>query len=232
VKIVTEIKLGIIYSMLNTAEPTESANGTALEHSEAKKDYIFVHGAKEMILGGQLNIFLVCVPLGIISYFIGWPDVVSFILALLALAPLAERLGFITEQLTIHTNEAIGGLLNATFGNATELIVSISALSKGLNRLVQLSLLGSVLSNMLLVLGTAFLCGGIKNKTQYFSKASSQINCSLLLVGTMAVVFPTFLSKSEEETHGAELKLSRGASVILLLIYVIFLFFQVFTLVV
>ena len=76
--------------------------------------------------------FLPCTPLAIASWLIPWPDTVTFVLSLLALAPLAERLGFVTEQLAIHTNETVGGLLNATFGNATELIVVIAALSEGL----------------------------------------------------------------------------------------------------
>jgi Ca2+:H+ antiporter len=77
----------------------------------------------------------------------------TFTLSLLALCPLAERLGYVTEEMAKHTNATIGGLLNATFGNLTEMIVSIFALQAGLLRVVQLSLLGSILSNMLLVLG-------------------------------------------------------------------------------
>lgn len=184
-------------------------------------------GAKEVIIGGPLNILLVCVPFGIISYFVGWPDAATFIFSILALAPLAERLGFITEQLALHTNETIGGLLNATFGNATELIVSIAALSKGLFRLVQLSLLGSVLSNMLLVLGTAFLFGGLKYRTQYFSKASSHVNSSLLMLGVMALLFPNVLTMSGEETKMGEMQLSRGISLLLFVLYALFIGFQV-----
>merc|ERR1712185_674354 len=86
----------------------------------------------------------------------GW----VFTLSLLAIAPFAERLSFVTEQLALDTSETLGGLLNATFGNVTELIVSLFALRAGLLRIVQVSLLGSILSNMLLVLGCAFFFGG------------------------------------------------------------------------
>ena len=78
----------------------------------------------------------------------------------------AERLGYVTEQMATYTNPTLGGLLNATFGNLTEMIVSFFALKGGLLRVVQLSLLGSILSNMLLVLGCAFFAGGCKFKHQ------------------------------------------------------------------
>ena len=123
-------------------------------------------------------------------YYTDTPDWITFTLALLGLAPLAERLGFVTEQLAIHTNETIGGLLNATFGNLTELIVALTALNRGLYRLVQLSLLGSVLSNMLLVLGCAFFFGGLLHKTQKFGTISSQMNATLLMLSTNGRAFP------------------------------------------
>lgn len=145
----------------------------------------------------------------------------------LGIAPLAERLGFCTEQLAIHTNDSIGGLLNATFGNATEVIVGITALSKGLYRVVQLSLLGSVLSNLLLVLGTAFLFGGYKFKTQTFGKITAQISASILILSTMCLIFPAVLTQTSTETKGAEINFSRGVSLLLLVIYGALIYFQV-----
>lgn len=186
----------------------------------------FMSGAKIMIKDGPLNILLVCIPIGMISFYAQWPDAVTFIFSLLAIAPLAERLGFVTEQLALHTNETVGGLLNATFGNATELIVAITALSKKLYRLVQLSLLGSILSNMLLVLGCAFLFGGWKYKTQRYSKISAQINSTLLVLSTMGLLFPTVLTMSGQESNLGELGLSRFVSFVLLFMYLAFLYFQ------
>eukprot|EP01039_Chlorochromonas_danica_P019241 gene19241-23266_t len=142
--------------------------------NESDKVISFKDSAYEIFFTSWLNVLLACVPIAIICYIGGWSSVATFVFSLLALAPLAERLGFVTEQLALHTNETIGGLLNATFGNATELIVSIAALAKGLYKLVQLSLLGSILSNMLLVLGTAFFCGGLQFETQFYNKVSSQ----------------------------------------------------------
>ena len=128
-----------------------------------------------MLFTGPLNWLLPCTLVAFLSQGLGWPDGVTFTFSLLAIAPFAERLGFVTEQLALHTTDAIGGLLNATFGNATELLVAVSALINGLYRLVQLSLLGSILSNILLVLGTAFWVGGCYHKTLTFGTLSSQV---------------------------------------------------------
>ena len=187
----------------------------------------FMEGTKEMILKGPLNILLMAAPVGMISYWCKGPEALTFIFSLLAIAPLAERLGFVTEQLAMHTNETVGGLLNATFGNATELIVAITALTKKLYRLVQLSLLGSVLSNLLLVLGCAFWLGGYYHKTQYFNKVSSQVNMTILIVSTMSILFPNILAASDEETNLGKLGFSRFISFLLLIMYGGFLYFQV-----
>jgi hypothetical protein len=189
--------------------------------------HTFLSTAKVMAVTGPLNIFLLCMPVAMVSYWMHWASGVTFILSLLALAPLAERLGFVTEQLAMHTNETIGGLLNATFGNATELIVAITALKRGLFRLVQLSLLGSILSNMLLVLGTAFWVGGYYHKIQKFGTISSQINSTLLMIATMGILFPTILTNSNEEDNKEELGYSRGTSIVLFTLYFAFLYFQV-----
>lgn len=112
-------------------------------------------------------------------------------------------------------------------GNATELIVAITALQKGLYRLVQLSLLGSILSNLLLVLGCSFLAGGYYHKTQSFGTISSQINSTLLMLATMAILLPTILTESSEESNLGELGYSRGTSLVLFFTYFAFLYFQV-----
>lgn len=187
----------------------------------------FLESAKAIATTGSLNVLLLLLPIAIISYGAGWPDAATFIFSLLALAPLAERLGYVTEQLALHTNESIGGLLNATFGNATELIVAISALNKGLYRLVQLSLLGSILSNMLLVLGSAFFLGGLYHKTQSYGTISSQVNSTLMMLSVMGILFPTVLSSSGFESHEGLLGLSRATSLILFGIYGCYLYFQV-----
>jgi Ca2+/H+ antiporter len=186
-------------------------------------------GAKEMFTGSYLNVLLVAIPFALLSEWTGWSDSATFAFSLLAIAPLAERLGFVTEQLALHTNDSIGALLNVTFGNATELIVAISALTKGLFRVVQLTLLGSVLSNMLLVLGCAFLFGGLKYSTQYFNKITSQANMTLLMLSVMGLLFPTVLTLSDTESLGGQLGLSRCCAIILFLMYCLFIYFQLVT---
>ncbi|KAA8526658.1 hypothetical protein F0562_008139 [Nyssa sinensis] len=156
----------------------------------------------------------------------GW----IFLLSLLGIIPLAERLGWATEQLAFYTGATVGGLLNATFGNATELIISIHAMRSGMMRVVQQSLLGSILSNMLLVLGCAFFCGGIvhSNKEQVFNKANAVMNSGLLLMAVMGLLFPAVLHFTHTELHfgKSELALSRFSSCIMLVAYGAYLFFQ------
>ena len=118
---------------------------------------------------------------------------------LLGICPLAERLEFLTEELAEYTNPTVGGLLNATFGNLTEVIVSVFALRASPLRVVQLSLLGSVLSNTLLVLGCAFLFGGTKRKEQRFNAEGTSMNFGLLMLSALAIALPTLLRASRTE---------------------------------
>ncbi|XP_077216279.1 vacuolar cation/proton exchanger 5-like isoform X2 [Tasmannia lanceolata] len=160
------------------------------------------------------------------SHLEGW----VFFLSLLGITPLAERLGYATEQLAFFTGATVGGLLNATFGNATELIISIYALKHGMIRVVQQSLLGSILSNMLLVLGCAFFSGGIiyYKKEQVFNKAAAVVNSGLLLMAVMGLLFPAVLHYTHTEVHfgKSELALSRFTSCIMLVAYASYLVFQ------
>ncbi|KAK8997190.1 hypothetical protein V6N11_020674 [Hibiscus sabdariffa] len=154
----------------------------------------------------------------------GW----VFILGLLGIMPLAERLSYITEQLAFYCGPKVGDLLNATFGNATELIVSIYALRTGRMQVVQLSLLGSLLSNLLFVLGMAFFSGGIVRKVQVFDKETAVVNSGLLLMAVMGLVFPASLHSTGTELHfgTSELALSRVSSCVLILAYLVSIFFQ------
>lgn len=158
------------------------------------------------------------------------PQAYLFAFSLLGIAPLAERLGFVTEQLSVFTGTTVGGLLNATFGNATEMIISLFALQNGLIRVVQLSLLGSILSNMLLVLGCAFFSGGLVHLhvDQKFNQAAAVVNSGLLLMAVMGLLFPAVLHSTHTEVHDgvSELMLSRFSSCIMLIAYVAYLYFQ------
>lgn len=135
----------------------------------------------------------------------------------------------------------LGGLLNASFGNATEMIVSIFALIKGkpggssnpevYRRLVQVSLLGSILSNLLLVLGSALFIGGRKHRTQTFTKIGATTSMGLLVLSTTTYCLPVILLATDEieNEEMAMLPLSRFISILLLIVYIVFLYFQLVT---
>ena len=128
----------------------------------------------------------------------------------------------------VHTSETIGGLLNATFGNVTELIVSLVALFGGMLRIVQVSLLGSILSNLLLVLGCAFLVGGLKYPEQKYSHKAQTLSFGLLLLAVLCIAMPTVL----EITHDVEypehssLDVSRSMSLMMIVTYYLYLVFR------
>uniref|UniRef100_A0A5B7CDK2 Vacuolar cation/proton exchanger n=1 Tax=Davidia involucrata TaxID=16924 RepID=A0A5B7CDK2_DAVIN len=185
---------------------------------------------KVVLFSAKINLLVPCGFLAILVDLLtshhGW----VFLLSLLGIIPLAERLGWATEQLAFYTGATVGGLLNATFGNATELIISIHAMRSGMIRVVQQSLLGSILSNMLLVLGCAFFSGGIvhSNKEQVFNKSNAVMNSGLLLMAVMGLLFPAVLHFTRTELHygKSELALSRFSSCIMLVAYAAYLFFQ------
>jgi len=190
------------------------------------KNFKFL-GLDHILFSGPLNILLLVVPFVILSWCLEWASALTFILSLISIAPLAERLGFMTEQMTLHTNATIGGLLNVTFGNATELIISVVALNKKYYRLVQLSLLGSILSNQLLVLGFSFLFGGLKHNTQSFSKSSGQINSTMFMLTNMALLFPSVLGIAHQANESDDKIFSRLVSLILLIMYCAYVYQEV-----
>ncbi|XP_019194228.1 PREDICTED: vacuolar cation/proton exchanger 2-like [Ipomoea nil] len=183
-----------------------------------------------VIIKAKINVLLPFGPLAILLHYVTGKHAWVFFFSLLGIIPLAERLGYATEQLALYTGPTVGGLLNATFGNATELIISLFALKNGMMRVVKQSLLGSILSNMLLVLGCAFFCGGIvhHHKVQVFNKSAALVNLGLLLMAVMGLVFPTVLHFTHTEVHfgKSELALSRFSSCVMLVAYASYLFFQ------
>lgn len=194
-----------------------------IENSRLRSIYI-------VLIRAKINILLPFGPLAIFLHYFTEKHNWVFFLSLIGIVPLAERLGYATEQLAVFTGPTVGGLLNATFGNATEMIISMYALKSGMIRVVQQSLLGSILSNMLLVLGCAFFTGGIihHKKVQVFNKATAVVNSGLLLMAVMGLMFPAVLHFTRTEIHfgKSELALSRFSSCIMLVAYGSYLFFQ------
>ncbi|ETV97406.1 calcium/proton exchanger [Aphanomyces invadans] len=189
----------------------------------------------DIITGSPVSWLLVAIPFAVWSYYAEWGAVWVFSLNFLAMMPLANILGEATENLAEHTGDTIGGLVNASFGNAVEIIIAIFALKAGEIELVQSSLIGSMLSNLLLVLGMCFISGhlgGAQEST--FSGVGASINMSLLFVASFAMLVPSYYSQSvshaDEVDHSiAVLGLSRMSAIFLVLMYVQLMFFQLVT---
>ncbi|KAJ1647006.1 hypothetical protein J3B02_000449 [Coemansia erecta] len=187
---------------------------------------------RRSILSSWINVLLLLVPVGIASHPAKFPDVAIFLINFFAIIPLAKTLGYATEQLALHLGDALGGLLNATFGNAVELLVGILALVKGEIEIVQTSLVGSVLSNLLLVGGCCFFFGGLKNNEQVFSAHAAQSYGSLLAMAILATLLPAAynsLNAKDTELKSGTLTLSHVTAIFLLVIYIAYLFFQLKT---
>ena len=163
----------------------------------------------------------------------GWEPTATFVLAALGVVPLAHLMGEATEHLSQRTGPTWGGLLNATFGNAAELIIAIIALTKGLNEIVKASLTGSILGNLLLVAGAAMVVGGWNREKQLFSRANAESSSGLLLLSVAAMLFPAIFHHSFQMTdpqlHQHEHRVSVGTSVILMLVYGLGLLFTLRT---
>lgn len=180
-----------------------------------------------------VHLLLLFVPIGIIAGALDWNPTAVFILNFVAIIPLASLLSFATEELAANLGQTVGGLLNATFGNAVELIVSIVALRQGQIRIVQSSMLGSILSNILLVLGCCFLAGGINRQERSFNSTAASTMSSLMAVASASLIIPStlyaVLQTSKSETDANINLLSHGTSIILLILYFMYLYFQLYS---
>ena len=179
----------------------------------------------------MLNWLLIFVPIAAGLHFLR-PDqhTLIFIAASIAIIPLAGWLGRATEHLAEKTGEGIGGLLNATFGNAAEMIIAIMALRRGLYDVVKASLTGSIIGNVLLVLGAAILFGGLKFKTQQFNASGARIQATMLTLAAVALTVPAaFHYLGGPNATVLERGLSFDISIVLLVTYALSLFFTLHT---
>jgi len=184
-----------------------------------------------------LYLLLIAAPAAIIAedVFHATPLVV-FLLAALSIVPLAGLIGQATEALAEHLGESIGGLLNATFGNAAEIIIGIVALSKGLPEVVRASLSGSIIGNTLLVLGTSMLLGGWRHRRQRFDARVAGEYSVMLMLSVVGIAIPSLLATIGESTHpGANVvrnnelhQISIGIAIILLICYAGYIAYSVF----
>ncbi|HUL68795.1 MAG TPA: calcium/proton exchanger [Gemmatimonadales bacterium] len=160
------------------------------------------------------------------------PPPAVFFSAALSIVPIASLIVRATEQLSTHTGEAIGGLLNATFGNAPELIIAAVALKAGLFDMVLASLVGAILANLLLALGVAFLLGGLRYHDQDYSAGATRIYTSMMLMAVISLVIPSSFSRfftATDELNQVEHSLNLVLAISLLAAYVLYLVFMIKT---
>jgi len=188
---------------------------------------------RHLIFENPVNLALFVVPVAMYAVYAEWGPTSIFALNFVAILPLAGILGAVTELLAMSVGDTLGGLLNATFGNAVEMILAVFYLRKGASQVdvVQGSLLGSILSNLLLVLGMCFMCGGMKFHVQKYNANGARLQAALLLLSVLALVLPSLAALAQGKKHGPEtdLWISRGAAIILGIIYIMYLVFQLGT---
>ncbi|KAI0256859.1 Calcium/proton exchanger [Lactifluus subvellereus] len=204
------------------------------------------------ILGSWLNLLLLLTPAAAAAHYLNWDAPLRFGLSFIAIVPLAKLLGDATEQMSLSLGQTLAGLLNATFGNAVEIIVGLTALLQGEVRIVQTSMLGSILSNILLVLGCSFLAGGIYNHESEFRVTAAQTSASVMTLACITLVIPAAYHNAkhvislgdgnqmttmtdplvvdlDEDAQRGLLAISRGTAIILLGVYIAYLIFQLKT---
>lgn len=174
---------------------------------------------------------LVFIPLSIAGHFLHWDPVVVFLTAGLAIVPLASFMGTATEEIAVVVGPNLGGLLNATFGNATELILAFVALKSGLVDVVKATITGSIISNLLLVMGFSMLLGGLRFKEQTFQPTAARMNASSMNLAVVALLLPTAVQYTTASglTESTIQTLSVAVAVVLILVYGLTLLFSMKT---
>lgn len=176
---------------------------------------------------------LVIVPVVVVLELIGFDNhQVMFVLSALALVPLAAVLGVATEKVAESTGPKIGGLLNATLGNAAELIITIVALREGLVGLVKASIAGSIIGNVLVVLGASVLLGGLKNGEQRFDARIASTNATTMSLAIIVLMIPAVFAIGSGESRPSDediVRLSDGASIVLIILYAFYLVYTIFS---
>ena len=173
---------------------------------------------------------LLFIPVSIAAHFLGWGETTVFITAALGIVPLAAYMGTATEEIAVVTGPNIGGLLNATFGNATELILAFIALKAGLVGVVKATITGSIVSNLLLVMGFSMLLGGLKFKEQKFQSTVARLNASSMNLAVIALLLPTAVQYTSTGIEEQTLQnLSVAVAGILILVYGLTLLFSMKT---
>jgi Ca2+:H+ antiporter len=176
-----------------------------------------------------IGFLLVALPFAILGEILHWSPITVFVLSAVAIIPLAGYIGAATEVLAYYTNPRVGGLLNATLGNAAELIITITAIQAGLLDLVKASITGSILGNLLLVLGMSILLGGMKHGIQTFNRKQASNNATMLVLIVVILLIPSLLSHyiGNTEVPGPRVEaLSLGVAAVMIVLYVLGLLYS------
>jgi len=168
---------------------------------------------------------LVFVPISVTVELVGGQPLAVFATACLAIVPLAALIGRSTESLAAHSGPRVGGLLNATFGNLTELVVAVLLVSAGEFEVVKASLIGSIVGNMVLVMGASFFAGGLRHKELFFSNRSAGLQTSSLLLAVLALMMPALFVNLRSNTTDQRLVVSVGVAAVLIALYLAALLF-------
>jgi Ca2+:H+ antiporter len=175
-----------------------------------------------------LNLLIVGLPVAIVSRLLHGPEWLTFAAAAISLLPLASWIGLGTEHAAVRVGSSLGGLLNATFGNAAELIIAIFALRRGLVDLVKASLTGSIIGNTLLILGCSALVGGVRNGTQRFAAPAVGRHAAMMILAVSAMALPAVFATVEQSAFVRE-EVSVGVAVLLLATYGAYIFYSYFS---
>ena len=175
-----------------------------------------------------LNFAIAGLPVAAASRILHWPDWVTFAAAALSLLPLARWIGVGTEHAAARVGSSLGGLLNATFGNAAELIITIFALRRGLVDLVKASLTGSIIGNTLLILGLSAFIGGKKHGMQKFAVKPAGRHAAMMILAVSAMALPAVFATVEKDTWARE-EVSIGVAVLLLATYAAYISYSYFS---
>lgn len=175
-----------------------------------------------------LKYMLIFIPISFIAKFMNASGTIMFILSCLSIIPLAGLMGEGTEQISFYSGPKIGGFLNGTFGNATELIISFFALKQGLFDIVKSSIAGAVIGNVLLVVGASMLAGGLKFKTQKFNEKVSEVTSSMLLFAVLGLCIPALFTHTVDPAllNTRYEGLSIFVAVVMIIIYILSLIFS------
>ncbi|NJK36454.1 MAG: calcium/proton exchanger [Oscillatoriales cyanobacterium RM2_1_1] len=177
-----------------------------------------------------LSVLLIFMPISIAAHQLDWGASVIFVTSALAIIPLAGWMGIATEEIAVVLGPNMGGFMNATFGNATELIIGIVALRAGLIDVVKASVTGSIISNLLLVMGFSMFLGGLRFKEQTFQPVVARLNASAMNLAVIAILVPTAVDFTSSGVPEAIMqRLSGGVSVVLIIVYVLTLLFSMKT---